>query len=128
VIYDTYGTETGQAGYDSAASPTMDPNAWYRIILDYNAATQTADLQMLTGPGFATLFHQDLGFPVIADPFDRIGFGAWVGNYDGTYAELHVDNITVSTCGTVPEPATLIGLGMAAAAMCGYIRDRWRKI
>jgi len=123
-VSDGYGS-----GYDSGLSPSMVFGSWYRVILDYDATAGTADLRMLSGSGFGTTFYESLDFPLTVDPFDRIGFGAQVGNTDGTAAELHVDNVLVTAemSSPVPEPLTLCGLGMALASLSAYVRRR-RKI
>ena len=82
---------------------------WLEYKLTYNNSTQTADLLIRTKSSQQVIFDQT-GVSFSPGLFTRIGFGAGVMFWDGTDAEMHVDNIIVkSSSGTGFTEAPLPG-------------------
>lgn len=75
-------------------SPVTSPDIWYRVTISYHAVSNTADIEIVERDT-SLLFYQETDVPFNPAPFDTIGLGDHTIWGEGTYAEMHYDNIEI---------------------------------
>ena len=102
-------------------SPNHDSSKWYHHLVNYDSATQILDWE-ITERATGALFHSGTYSGVAVGPINQVAVG-----YEGTlpvygsWAEIYVDNISVSA---VPEPS---GLALSAIGAVGLLAVARRK-
>ncbi|MBN2082503.1 PD40 domain-containing protein [bacterium] len=86
-VYDRHENRTGN-------TPRTDTSQWYTVYGEYDNAAGTFDFVM-TEQGTDVVFYEEYDVSMSPETFNRIAFGASTKNWDGTDAEMHIDNIFV---------------------------------
>jgi hypothetical protein len=90
-----YITDGNGNGYRSSA-PTL--GTWYTVRISYTSSTGRADL-LITNTTTGQVFYQQNSVAFNPVSFNAVAYGAATSAGDGTTAEMHYDNVTVSRTG-----------------------------
>ena len=75
-------------------TPRTDTAQWYTVFGEYDQAAGTFDFVVME-QGTDVVFYEEYDIMMSPDTFNRIAFGASTKNWDGSAAEMHIDNIFV---------------------------------
>jgi len=114
-----YASDTVPFGVIGGEGNGYDLNTEYHNVLMYDRSTQTITLDVTSGGVAVHHFSASAGTFTGIDRLGGVGVG--VENDPGKYGEGYIDNVVLSS---VPEPSTLILLGIGAISLLSYA---WRR-
>ena len=85
-------------GMDTQQTPDTTLGTWYRVRFAYNHTKGTADILIIERDS-KNIFYQKNDVHFAPDGFNRCAMGDHTYNGEGSWAEMHYDNISVGTDG-----------------------------
>ena len=118
----SYSVGDGATGY--TLIPSMEYNAWYSFLINYDSSSQTATISAWNR-STGSLVNQLTNVAFLPVAFDQIYFGNHLMFSEGETAEMYFDNVRLDA-NAVPEPDTALLLVAGIAGLAGRkIRKRY---
>jgi formylglycine-generating enzyme required for sulfatase activity len=80
---------------DVYTSPNFQYDIWYSVLIEYDYGSGTTEFRVIERQSENVLCHER-GIPFNLGEFDSIAMGDNVVNGEGSYAEMHLDNIEIA--------------------------------